>query len=118
MAMQRKPAPAGKENVDDFIRGASTEIVGAAIPTETPGKRSEPNSHKHLQQTSAVPSEMTDVAEFIGRGSVFAEKFKRETFYIHKDLVKAINKKAAQGGKGEKTRIINRALQKYLTAEE
>jgi len=116
--MQRKPTNAKEDTIDDFIGSATTKISGAAISAETPDKSRTVTQHKRLPQTSTFPvNEAADVAELIGRGSVFAANFKRETFYVHKELVKAINKKAARGGKGEKTRIINRAIQMYLQAE-
>jgi len=57
------------------------------------------------------------IDEQIKKRSLFADDFKRQTYYIHKDLVKAIKKCADKGGKGEKTRIINLAIKKYLADE-
>ena len=119
--MQRKPAKTQVDSIDDFIGGAKAEKSSGAIPSK-PAKELEAGtlepSHKRLSQTSTFHTNgNVDIDAMIGRGSVFATNLKRETFYVHKDLVKAINKLAARGGKGEKTRIVNQALQKFLIEE-
>ena len=119
MAIKRKPLETSSDKIDDFISGATAEKTNSLTPlsTEESGVKgnSENNESKHLPQTSTSHVNMD---ELIGRGNVFATTFKRETYYVHKDLIKAINKMAAKGSKGEKTRIINRALQMYLEVHE
>ena len=94
MAMQRKPAPIGRENVDDFISGASAE---------TPSAEEHKRKHKRLQPP-APPQQRRR----------FEACYKRETYYVREDLVQEINRRSAAVGKGEKTRIINQALAEFL----
>ena len=44
----------------------------------------------------------------------FENLYKRQTFYIHKDLIEKLNQATAKAPKGEKTRILNEALEQYL----
>ena len=97
MAMQRKPALTGRENVDDFISGASAE---------TPAAEEHKRKHKRLQP-SAPPQQRRR----------FEACYKRETYYVREDLVQEINRRSAAVGKGEKTRIINQALAEFLGME-
>lgn len=120
--MQRKPAKTQVDSIDDFIGGAKAEKSSSAIPSK-PAKELEAGTldpaHKRLSQTSTFQANgNVDIDAMIGRGSVFATNFKRETFYVHNDLVKKLNQWAARGGKGEKTRIVNQALQLYLVTKE
>ena len=94
MAMQRKPAPIGRENVDDFISGASAE---------TPAAEEHKRKHKRLQPP-APPVQRRR----------FEACYKRETYYVREELVEEINRRSAAVGKGEKTRIINQALAEFL----
>ena len=94
MAMQRKPAPIGRENVDDFISGASAETAAA-----DEHKR----KHKRLRPLAPPPQRRR-----------FEACYKRETYYVREDLVQEINRRSAAVGKGEKTRIINQALAEFL----
>lgn len=57
----------------------------------------------------------TSTTEKIGRQSdkMFEEEFSRQTFYVHNDLMKKINK-LSKNKKGFKTKLINAALEKYL----
>ena len=93
MAMQRKPALAGRENVDDFISGASAE---------TPVAEEHKRKHKRLQPSALPPRRR------------FEACYKRETYYVREELVEEINRRSAAVGKGEKTRIINQALAEFL----
>lgn len=94
MAMQRKPAPVGRENLDDFISGATAENLEA---------EEYKRKCKRLQPVIAQ--------EPCGR---FEDRYKRETYYIREDLVKEINRRSAVVGKGEKTRVVNQALAEFL----
>ena len=94
MAMQRKPALTGRENVDDFISGASAE---------TPAAEEHKRKHKRLQPPAPPPQRRR-----------FEACYKRETYYIREELVEEINRRSAAVGKGEKTRIINQALAEFL----
>ena len=119
MAIKRKPAETAADKIDEFIGGATAEKSIRSTkdkPDEiTDSNKTENVDNKCLQQSSTSRINMDDL---IGRGSIFAATFKRETYYVHKDLVEAINEMASKGGKGEKTRIINRALQRYLEEED
>lgn len=113
MTMQRKPPLQRADDMEAFIGKATAEKPSLGEPASS--------DKKHAQETFTPDVNVNvnvNVNEAIGKGSRFEACFKRETFYVHKDLVKALNKKAAKGGKGEKTRIINRALQLYLAAGE
>ena len=94
MAMQRKPAPAGRENIDDFISGASAETSAA-----------EEHKRKHKRLQPPAPPQQR---------RRFEACYKRETYYVREDLVQEINRRSAAVGKGEKTRIINQALAEFL----
>ena len=94
MAMQRKPATACRETVDDFISGASAEF---------PATEEHKRKHKRLQPP-APPQQRRR----------FEACYKRETYYVREDLVQEINRRSAAVGKGEKTRIINQALAEFL----
>ncbi len=94
MAMQRKPAPAGRENVDDFISGASAETAAA---------EEHKRKHKRLQPPAPMQQRRR-----------FEACYKRETYYVREDLVQEINRRSAAVGKGEKTRIVNQALAEFL----
>lgn len=116
--MKLKPATPSGKDIDSFIHGANADMysrqASPAAPANTAIPKSDEEQNKRLQQTS---TSHVNIGELVGRGGVFAATFKRETYYVHKDLVKALNKKAAKGGKGEKTRIINLALQAFLESE-
>ena len=94
MAMQRKPAPIGRENVDDFISGASAETAAA---------EEHKRKHKRLQPPAPLQQRRR-----------FEACYKRETYYVREELVEEINRRSAAVGKGEKTRIINQALAEFL----
>ena len=94
MAMQRKPALAGRAIVDDFISGASVE---------TPAAEEHKRNHKRLQPP-APPQQRRR----------FEACYKRETYYVREELVEKINRRSAAVGKGEKARIINQALAEFL----
>lgn len=48
----------------------------------------------------------------------FEEQYARQTVYIDRRLVKVIEDLAEQGGRGEKTKIYNFALEAYLSNPE
>ena len=116
--MKLKPTAPKVDDLDSFIRGATADKgeqqLNPAKAVVAAASQSSENENKRLQQTS---TSHVNIEALVGRGGVFAATFKRETYYVHKDLVKALNKKAAKGGKGEKTRIINLALQAFLESE-
>lgn len=124
MAMQRKPQKNTDEKVNEFISEATVEAGGdlaAPKPAEAKKHRKEQDKNEKKSKKQDVKTVKKDAAvidEQIERRGLFADNFKRETFYVHKDLVKAIKKQAAKGGKGEKTRIINLALKKYFKMNE
>ena len=98
MGMQRKPpASPNRPNVEDFICGARAD----ASEVET-GKR------KCLR----LPAEPAAAPRIL-----FESCYKRETYYIREDLAREINQRSAAVGKGEKTRIINQALEEFLDRE-
>ncbi|MBP1765472.1 MAG: hypothetical protein H6Q65_2530 [Firmicutes bacterium] len=132
MTIKRKPTKTDVNTVDKFISEATVEKSGKPanpkitkhakikekdIATQDKVKidNKETAKQKHPKNESTAE---VKIEEMIGRRSLFADNFKRETFYVHKDLVKAIKKMAAKGKKGEKTKIINRALQMFFAAEE
>ena len=94
MAMQRNPAPIGRENVDDFISGASAE---------TPAAEEHKRKHKRLQPPAPMQQRRR-----------FEACYKRETYYVREELVEEINRRSAAVGKGEKTRIVKQALAEFL----
>lgn len=116
--MKLKPPTPKADVIDSFIRGATADKkereTNPAEGVVATASESSENENKRLQQTS---TSRVNIDDLVGRGGVFAATFKRETYYVHKELVKALNKKAAKGGKGEKTRIINLALQAFLESE-
>jgi len=119
MTMKRKPKPEIALKVDEFICEATAEESNEAAKLELVGK----SKKKHKDEKKGKQKEKMDtmeelvIDEQIKKRSLFADDFKRQTYYIHKDLVKAIKKCADKGGKGEKTRIINLAIKKYLADE-
>jgi hypothetical protein len=119
--MKRKPKP-DNDKVDEYICAKTAEDSSAAvelIPVESNGKskKKHKDEKKAKKQGDNETVEKVVIDEQIQKRSLFANNFKRETFYIHKDLVKAIKKRADKGGKGEKTRIINLAIKNYLAEE-
>ena len=46
----------------------------------------------------------------------FATEYKRVGFYVHRDLIKALNKIAKPKGKGMKTVIVNEAIREYISS--
>ena len=50
----------------------------------------------------------------INKETGFENLYKRQTFYIHKDLIEKLNQFTVKAPKGEKTRILNEALEQYL----
>ncbi len=121
MPMKRKPKT-DIAKVDEFICVAIAEEgseAGTLKPAETAGKNKKKNKveKKGKKQGEKETKGEVVVDEQIKKRNLFADNFKRETYYIHKDLVKAIKKRADKGGKGEKTRIINLAIKKYLAEE-
>ena len=132
MAIKRKPIKTHENNVDQFISEATVEKKDKSTTPKIskPAKTREKNiatkyknkidNQETVKKKQPKDESKADVEfeEMVGRRKLFADNFKRETFYVHKDLVKAIKKKAANGEKGEKTRIINLALQMFFAAEE
>ena len=59
----------------------------------------------------------TSVTNLIGRKAIFETNFTRQTYYIHNDLILKINQITANAPRGEKTKIINAALEQYLNAQ-
>lgn len=62
---------------------------------------------KRIQQTESVTN-------LIGKGATFETNFTRQTFYIHNDLIKRLDKLAKKAPRGAKTKIINAALEEHL----
>ena len=54
------------------------------------------------------------VTNLIGKAATFESNFKRQTYYVHNDLIKRLNKLTQKAPRGEKTKIINAALEQYL----
>jgi len=69
--------------------------------------RSSPSVHSQLIDSidPGIPTKKRKVK--------FEEKYTRATFYIENDLLKELDKEA-RDEKGEKTRIVNEAIRKYL----
>jgi hypothetical protein len=119
--MKRKPK-SGIDKVEEFIGEAAVEKSNAETEQEladykekTKKKHKDEKKRKQKGEKDTMAEVVID--EQIIKRSLFADNFKRQTFYIHKELIKAIKKCADKGGKGEKTRIINLAIKKYLEGE-
>ena len=56
------------------------------------------------------------VTNLIGKGATFESNFSRQTFYIHNDLIKRLDKLTKKAPRGEKTKIINAALEQYFNS--
>jgi len=92
-----------QDKIDNFLAGSKDEIIDSKpIKKET--------STTNVNVNIAV----NDVTSLIGRESVFEKNFVRQTYYVHKDLIKSIDKLAQKGPKGAKTKIINAALKAYI----
>jgi hypothetical protein len=119
MVIIRKPPKNAVDKVDRFIGDAAVKNVTAPIvakPIESkPNDRNETKKLKYPVEKATADETLT---EEIVHHRLHTDKFRRETFKVHKDLVKAIKKTASNGSKGEKTRIINLALKKFFEAEE
>ena len=70
-------------------------------------------AHKKLSK-----DDKNSVANLIGREKTFEKNFKRQTYYIHKDLIEKIDKLAQyrklNGEKGVKTKVINEIIEQYF----
>lgn len=106
MVIRRKPPKAVIDKVDEFISEATVAETKAEDKTEG----------RNRPQKEVGPR--ADFEEQISHRRQFPDNFKRESFYVHKDLMKALRKRIAGGSKGEKTKIINRALQMYFESYE
>ena len=94
--MQRKPPTSpDRPNVEEFICGARAD----APETETCKRKC-----LRLHDEAAAEPRI-----------LFESYYKRETYYIREDLAREIKRRSAAVGKGEKTRIINQALEEYLS---
>lgn len=121
MPMKRKPAKTSADKVERFINDAKADETSEtaelnSVEQKTKQKEKDEKKGKKHSENGAI-AEKTMIDEQFERRGRFADNFKRETFYVHKDLAKAIKKQAAKGSKGEKTRIINLALKKYFETE-
>ena len=92
------------DKLEQFLHGSKDEQMqdNSSIVTNNVDVNS-----KRIQQTESVTN-------LIGRGATFETNFKRQTFYIHNDLIKRLDKIAKKASRGEKTKIINAALEQYL----
>jgi hypothetical protein len=76
------------------------------------------NASVHQELIEPVNTNVNvDVNVNVNRRRKFEERFTRQTYYIENDLLEKINRMAGNE-KGEKTRIINEALRKYLLSVE
>lgn len=91
-----------KEKMDAFLAGA---------------KDAEIENMPNGDATSTTNVNVHDVVALIARESIFAKNFERQTYYIHVQLIKAIDNMAKKGGKGAKTKLVNEALQAYINAK-
>lgn len=76
-------------------------------------KRIRPSVHKELIEPENVNDDVNVYGKKRTKKPKFEDRFVRHTSYIEKELLEKLNA-AADGEKGEKTRIINEALRSYL----
>ena len=88
-------------------------VDGSAEMQFSDASRGVPDSAKLLVSDN-VDVNVNSITDMIGRGKVFETNFLRQTYYVHKSLIEAIDSLARTGGKGMKTKLINQALQEYV----
>ena len=98
--------PVNLEDLKNKTRGTASAIISDNQVPQTPA----------LNQIQEAAEEKS-VGSLIGKPKVFENIFSRQTYYVHNDFIKAIDKMAKKGGKGVKTRIINEALEMYLKSK-
>lgn len=81
-------------------------LLGQRSRTESTGSEGKRQLIEGMQE-SAVTIQPTTPRE------KFEDRFTRATVFIENELLDMLNT-ASQGGKGEKTRIVNDALKKYF----
>ncbi len=105
------------ENVDTtHIHEAYTEDVDTKrirkIDTEDVDNLSKYNTSTISTEKQCKP-DTKSVVNLIGREAIFENSFSRQTYYIHNDLIKIIDKLSKKRGKGGKTKVINEAIELY-----
>jgi len=115
MGFNKKPAvqPISEDKLEQFLQGSKDQQITEEM--EEPKKNINVNSKRKHETYTVKPD--TGIASMIGRGRVFESNFSRQTVYIHNDLIEKI-RAASSGIKGEKTRIINAALEMYFGSRE
>ena len=103
MAANKNIADIPQEEVEKFLLGAKDASIESKPPIEETFTE---NVNVNMDTNNAISQ--------IGREATFEKNFVRQTYYVHKDIIKQIDKLAKKGAKGTKTKIINAALQAYL----
>ena len=91
-------------------RVTSYSTVPAKAIVDKVDNITEPLATPTVEEVTAA----NDFSSLIGREGVFEKNFARQTYYVHKELIKAIDKMAKRGGKGAKTKLINEAIQAFV----
>ena len=99
--------PVNLQDLKNKTRGTASTIIADNQSSQQP--------QAPVAQTEG---EEKSVSSLIGKPKVFENLFSRQTFYVHNDFIKTIDKMAKKGGKGAKTRIINEALEMYLQSKK
>lgn len=96
-----------QNQIDDFISGAK-DISTNPVPEVVINKKPK------VIPIAVVSENVNDIASQVGRDATFEKNFKRQTYYVHVNLIERIEKLARKSTKGAKTKIINAALEAYL----
>lgn len=106
MGFQKKQDTISDEKLAQFLNGGKDDVN--QVDTDTTGDG--------VTQHTNVNNVSGSVTNLIGKAATFEQNFTRQTYYIHNDLIKALNKITRRARRGEKTKIINAALEQYLNS--
>lgn len=108
MGFQKKKSGISDDKLQQFLNNGKDSVIqeGTAGESITENENVNVNSKRIQNQGS--------VTNLIAKGATFESNFSRQTYYVHNDLIQRLDKLTKKAPRGEKTKIINAALEQYL----
>lgn len=104
------------DDMEKQVQSKNSRVTSfSAVPAKPVDDKTKSTTEPLTTPTTDEITAANDFSSLIGRESVFEKYFVRQTYYVHKELIKAIDEMARQHqGKGAKTKLINEALQAFV----
>ena len=108
MGFQKKTSGISDDKIQQFLNNGKDSVMQEDTAGEGITENENVNS-KRIQNKGSVTN-------LIAKGATFESNFSRQTYYVHNDLIQRLDKLTKKAPRGEKTKIINAALEQYLNS--